>query len=585
MIRNNVVTKLWLTIVGMFFIVQALLSVFLQQVYDKYVIGQERNALIQLALSVRDVLADPSNRGTNAQVAERLVQTAQQAQIKYSIPYTDNVSLAKAYDRFTSAQKNAFLKGNPVPANRSVKGTEELSVYVKLPSSTASPGMLVLSQQTSVLDQPSREMRNLILIDTIFGIILATGLAFVVSKNVSRPLIEMNRAAEEMARGRYHQRVAVVTGDEVGRLGNTFNALAEELANTVQELSIEREGLQGILSSLQDGVVATDMAGRVTLANPPALRRLRTLSVADHGVVDMQLLPERLMQLFRQVTNVQKPVFREDEWEGRTIAITMLPLYEVDSSHLRGTLSVLRDVTEERRLDRLRKDFIANVSHELRTPLSMMQGYAEALIDDISDDPGMRRELTEIIHDETLRMKRLVNDLLNLAQLESGQFQMNIEPVDLIQLVRRVGRKFQALAAEGDVQFIASATADKIPVLLDEDRMEQVFTNLLDNAFRHTERGQIVFDTHLRGDYAYIRISDTGAGIPEEDLPYIFERFYKADKARTRTRSGTGLGLAIARQIVTEHNGDILVESHVGEGTTFTVVLPIAGSGKSFDDD
>lgn len=552
MIRNSVVTKLWLTIVGMFFVVQALLSVFLQQVYNKYVVGRERDSLIQLAQSAKTILSDPTDRTIKAEVASELASTVQQAQLHYSIPFANDADLKAAYDRLSAAEKKAFSQGKPVIVQRAVKGVEEVSVYLQVPVPSGAPGIVTVSQQMSVLDEPSREMRNLILFDTIFGIILATGLAFVVSKNVSRPLIEMNRAAEEMALGRYRQRVAVVTGDEVGMLGKTFNALAEELANTIQELSNEREGLQGILSSLQDGVVATDMQGRVTLANPPALRRLRTLSVADHGVVDMDLLPERLMRLFDQVTNLQAPVFREEQWEGRTMAVTMLPLYEPDGVHLRGTLSVLRDITEERRLDRLRKDFIANVSHELRTPLSMMQGYAEALLDDISDDPVLRRELTEIIHDESLRMKRLVNDLLDLAQLESGQFQMKLEPVDLTQMVRRVARKFQALAAEGNVEFIVSSGDEEVLVLLDEDRMEQVFTNLLDNAFRHTEQGQILFAFDVRGDYAYVRIRDTGAGIPAEDLPYIFERFYKADKARTRTGSGTGLGLAIARQIVME---------------------------------
>jgi two-component system sensor histidine kinase ResE len=247
---------------------------------------------------------------------------------------------------------------------------------------------------------------------------------------------------------------------------------------------------------------------------------------------------------------------------------------------MRGTLAVLRDVTEEHRLDRLRKDFVANVSHELRTPLSMMQGYAEALLDDISDDPTQRRELTEIIYDETLRMKRLVNDLLNLAQLESGQFQMNRQLVDFAQIMRRIGRKFQALAQDFGVVFELDAPKEELYMFADADRIEQVFTNLLDNAFRHTPEGSITFAADIRNRHAYVRVADTGAGISEEDLPFIFERFYKADKARTRSRSGTGLGLAIARHIVVEHGGDMLVESKIGVGTTFTVVLPVAPEEK-----
>lgn len=576
MIRNSVVAKLWLTIVGMVFLVLAILSVLLQQFFNKYVVQRETEQLTQLATSIQQVVASTDHLTTAATIANQLAKHVQQAQVDYTTSMTSHSSLTSTYQHFTTAQKRAFAEGQPVSIHMKSDNTEELAVYVQIHPKQHPVGILSVTQTMSSLDEPANQMRNLIFFDTILGIVLATGLAFVVSKNLSRPLIEMNRAAEEMARGHYVQRVDVVTSDEVGRLGNTFNALATELANTIEQLSMEREGLRRILSSLQDGVVATDVDGRVTLANPPALRQLRTLSVAEQGVVDMTFLPSRLMTLFSQVTDLREPAVREVTWEGRTITITMLPLYEMDGVQLRGVLGVLRDITEERRLDRLRKDFIANVSHELRTPLSMMQGYTEALLDDISEDPDMRIELTEIIHDEALRMKRLVNDLLNLAQLESGQFQMSMEMIDFAVIMKRIGRKFSALAQEYGVAFHLRLPTTELWMKADADRMEQVFTNLLDNAFRHTPSGDIAFEAEVRDHYAYIRVADTGAGIPEEDLPFIFERFYKADKARTRSRSGTGLGLSIARHIVFEHNGDILVDSVIGKGTTFTVVLPIS---------
>ncbi|SIS62131.1 ATP-binding protein [Alicyclobacillus vulcanalis] len=578
MIPNSIVAKMWLTIVGMVFVIQALLSVLLQQVFNKYVVTREEASLTQLALTIESVLATGADSSVKEQVASDIAKRVEHATVVYGIPYTKSPALKAAYDALNESQRRMLDQGEPVIVAGSPGRTRRLSVYVKIPTATSTaPGMLAVSQDTSVLDEPLREIRNMVLFDTVLGVILATGFAFVISKNLSRPLVDMTRAAEEMARGHYRQRVRVVTRDEVGRLGHTFNALARQLAETIEQLSMEREGLQRILSSLQDGVVATDLDGRVVLANPPAKRHLRHLSVAERGIVDEEKLPDRLMSLWVRVREQQDAVYREDTWDGRTIAITMLPLYEADGTTLRGALCVLRDITEERRLDRLRKDFIANVSHELRTPLSMLQGYTEALLDDISDDPEMRRELTEIIHDETLRMKRLVNDLLNLAQLESGQFKLNFVLIDLTQVMRRVARKFQALAGDGE-QLAFHVSISNGPVLVegDEDRLEQVFTNLLDNAFRHTSQGTIQFELDIRHNYAYVRVADTGSGIPEEDVPYIFERFYKADKARTRTRSGTGLGLAIARQLVIEHRGEILVESRLGEGTTFTVVLPLA---------
>ncbi|WAH39077.1 ATP-binding protein [Alicyclobacillus dauci] len=586
MIRNSVVAKLWLTIVGMVFLVLALLSVLLQQFFNNYVVQRETDQLTRMAISVQALMTG-QNPQMAAAVAEQVASDVQQASLEYSIPLTANANLTKAYHSFTPDQLQKFMNGQPVSVRAKSSGTEYVSVYMMIPTVGGTPGILSVSQKMSVLDAPAHQMRNLILFATALGIVLATGLAFVVSKNLSRPLLEMNRAAEEMAKGKFEQRVAVSTTDEVGRLGQTFNAVAEELAKTIAQLSVERDQLSSILSSLQDGVIATDMSGNVTLANPPALRLLRAMSVAEQGVASMDRLPERLMALFSHVTERVEPTVREEMWEGRTMSITMLPLYEVDGKGMRGTLAVLRDITEERRLDRLRKDFIANVSHELRTPLSMMQGYAEALLDDISEDPHMRTELTEIIYDETLRMKRLVNDLLNLAQLESGQFQMNMAVVDFTLIMRRVGRKFQAMAQDSGVEFNLSVPQFAVFMMADADRIEQVFTNLLDNAFRHTPEGEITFAADIRNHYAYIRISDTGGGIPEEDLPFIFERFYKADKARTRSRSGTGLGLAIARHIIVEHSGDILVESSLGHGTTFTVVLPVKmenDSGKAESD-
>lgn len=574
MIRNSIVAKLWLTIVGMVFLVLALLSVLLQQFFNNYEIQRDSARLTRLAYSVRSILSNQTP-AVAVGIIQQMASSVQQARVDISVPLTQKQQLLQDYNAFTPAQKQSFVSGKTVSMRSNVSGIDKISVFLIVPSSVGTPGIIDVSQKMSILDQPARQMRNLIIFDTVLAIVLATGLAFVVSKNLSRPLVEMNRAAEDMAKGHFTHRVAVMTTDEVGRLGNTFNALASELAKTIEQLSIERDQLSNILSSLEDGVVATDMDARVTLANPPALRRLRMLSVAERGIAQMDQLPAGLMELFYHVTDFKESVVREETWQGRHMVVTMLPLHGVDGNQLRGTLLVLRDITEERRLDRLRKDFIANVSHELRTPLSMMQGYAEALLDSIPDDPEIRVELTQIIYEETLRMKRLVNDLLNLAQLESGQFQMLMEVVDLSIIIRRVGRKFQALAQDSDVSFCFEAPAEMVLLRADSDRLEQVFTNLLDNAFRHTPAGTVTFATLIRNRHAYIRVLDTGAGIPAEDLPYIFERFYKADKSRARSSSGTGLGLAIARHIAIEHNGDILVDSTLGLGTTFTVILPI----------
>jgi two-component system sensor histidine kinase ResE len=232
-------------------------------------------------------------------------------------------------------------------------------------------------------------------------------------------------------------------------------------------------------------------------------------------------------------------------------------------------------MTEERRLDKLRKDFIANVSHELRTPISMLQGYSEAIVDDIASTDDEKKEIAQVIHDESLRMGRLVNDLLDLARMEAGHISLNLEEISVTNFIDKINRKFQGLAKEKMISLKANIDLDETIYVLDPDKIEQVLTNLIDNAIRHTsENGTVSIVVANNENGISLKVQDSGSGIPEEDLPFVFERFYKADKARTRGRAGTGLGLAIAKNIVEAHQGKIQVHSKIGEGTTFSIFLP-----------
>jgi two-component system sensor histidine kinase ResE len=233
-------------------------------------------------------------------------------------------------------------------------------------------------------------------------------------------------------------------------------------------------------------------------------------------------------------------------------------------------------MSDERRMDKLRTDFIANVSHELRTPISMLQGYSEAIVDDIAGSEEEKVEMARIIYDESLRMGRLVNDLLDLAKLESGKMNLSYECVPISPYLKRITSKFSGLAKEKGITISASLQDNQIQWHFDPDRIEQVLTNLIDNAIRHTPPGGNIDVIQRTSDRRglIIDVRDSGSGIPEEDLPFVFERFYKADKARTRGRSGTGLGLAIVKNIINAHDGYISVNSLPNKGTTFSIILP-----------
>ncbi|ANS74888.1 histidine kinase [Paenibacillus yonginensis] len=440
----------------------------------------------------------------------------------------------------------------------------------------------------------SGAIKSLFVWVSIAGFALTTFFALFLFTKITQPMRRLIQAADEIRTGHYDTRVTLRTSDEIGDLASTFNHMAEELENTIRSLNLEKEHLASVLRSMNDAVLTIDQNGAVILTNPPAEELLRQWEHIDpdkekemetpQGLIPSYLrpVPEPLVPMFRRVFGEQEDQ-REDVHVKQTVwSVHMTPL--TSEGDIQGVVAVLRDVTEQAQLEKMRKDFVANVSHEIRTPLSMMQGYSEALLDGMASTPEEERELMQVIYDESLRMGRLVHDLLDLARMEAGHTEMVMHETNLSELLSRVYRKFAVRAKERSIQLNVSLPPE---VLLlkeaSEDRLEQVLTNLLDNAFRHTpENRQIALSARriLEGarqePYVEITVSDQGHGIDQEDLPYIFERFYKADKARVRGESaGTGLGLSIVKNIVVAHHGTITAESEVGSGTVFRIKLPV----------
>lgn len=438
----------------------------------------------------------------------------------------------------------------------------------------------------------SNAVKRLFVYTCIIGFLLTTFFAFFLSTKISQPLVQLKKAADLITIGEYRTRVPVRSSDEIGELAKTFNHMAEELEETIKDLNHEKEHLSSILRSMGDAVITINAEGSVILTNPEGERIIEDwrkifwndtsdeLDFSKENVVKQMSLPAPLNDLFESVVRESKELTTKLHVKQGVWSVVMAPLY---SNHMiRGAVAVLRDVTEEFRSEKLRKDFVANVSHELRTPISMLQGYSEALLDDIAATPEERKELVQVIYDESLRMGRLVKDLLDLARMEAGHMEMNMEPLNVVDLTKRVLRKFQGLAKDGGISLHLDAEQEEMFLeSADEDRLEQVLTNLLDNGIRHTApEGNIYIRIRLAEKQGRpsigIDIEDEGLGIPAEDLPFIFERFYKADKARTRrSHGGTGLGLSIVKNIVDAHNGTVIAQSTMGQGTTFSIKIPI----------
>lgn len=428
----------------------------------------------------------------------------------------------------------------------------------------------------------SAEIKRLFVYTGVVGFLLTTFFAFFLSTRITRPLLDMKEAADRLTRGDYQIRVPDVSReDEIGQLARAMNVMADELERTIHDLSLERDRLANVLQSLTEAVITFDAEGRLVLANQQGEELLDAwdrLLPAEESAPESGRLPEPLMALYREVIDSRRQLRTKLHVGSGVWNVVMAPLYR--NGLLKGAVATLHDVTEEEREEMLRRDFLANVSHELRTPLAMLQGYSEALLDDMAATPEERRELAQVIYDESLRMSRLVNDLMDLARMEAGRLELNRGNVALDALLDRVLRKFAILAREQDIRLtLDNRLGAFVLPNADEDRIEQVLTNLLDNALRHSPGGSEISLAAEReggetGEAVKLSVADRGAGIPEQDLPRIFERFYKLDKARTRGNGGTGLGLAIVKQIVDLHRGQIRVTSKPGEGTKFEIVLP-----------
>ncbi|MCX7843345.1 MAG: cell wall metabolism sensor histidine kinase WalK [Clostridia bacterium] len=400
-------------------------------------------------------------------------------------------------------------------------------------------------------------------------------IGFILSKTITVPIGNIANKARRLAEGDFDQMVEVKSGDEIGRLTETFNYMAGELKNKILEISREKSKIETILNYMTDGVIAFDIFGRVIHANP-ASKQIMGVFEPDMGFVefagkyDIEISLEDIIALNESCE--KEKVVRLPEKAVRIY----FAHFSDETGRPEGVIAVIQDITEQQRLDDMRREFVANVSHELRTPLTSVKSYAETLMDGAVDDRDTAMKFLSVINSEADRMTRLVKDLLQLSRLDSSQQQWNREEVSLSDLVKGSVEKLEFEAKNKKHELNLYIEDDAPFVEGDRDKIEQVILNILTNAIKYTPEGGIV-TVNVGKNYneAYVKVSDTGIGIPKEDIPRLCERFYRVDKARSREMGGTGLGLAIAKEITEAHGGSIAISSEVGKGTEVTVTLPI----------
>ena len=449
----------------------------------------------------------------------------------------------------------------------------------------AALALLFVTVTTS--DPLSSEHRTQLLTVTGLGLGGALVAAFLVSSALAAPLERRVAAIVAVARrysvGDLQRPMPDYGDDEIGEVARAMDNAVQELGRRVDELSRDRTRMVAILSSMVEGVLVVDEQGRLQHVNDAARRMLRLDHDAiNHSYVEAIRHPGIVDQISRvlggeQPEGLELSVTRD---VSRTLVARVAPVVAAG----RGAVLVLHDITDLRRADQMRRDFVANVSHELRTPLTAIKGYAEALMDE-PDDADARQRFLEVIHRHSTRMERLVKDLLRLARLDAGQELVELVRVDSRTLIGNVVADFEGTAGEKQQTIRVTIAPEAASMVVDSAKLHDVLRNLVENAVNYTPDGGSV-DVHADvHDHRYrVIVQDTGPGIPPEDLSRVFERFYRVDKSRARP-GGTGLGLAIVRNLVHVLGGEIAVANRETGGASFTILLPISDEGNDGRDE
>ena len=475
-----------------------------------------------------------------------------------TVTRTSNIIAAMAGGVGTRSSVSDSIMDVAVPVDMDENGSADYIVYI--------------ADDKQEISDLSWRFFQIVMQAMMFGLLAAILLSFLLSKTITTPIERITEGAKSVAEGNFDQDLGVQSSDEIGELTRSFNYMARRLKSTVGEVQGERDKLSTLFLHMTDGVAAFTTDGRLIHMNPAAESLLGVRMEDNLGFdemfadLDMPNSDETAMRSF---------LTSETTRFGRVLSITLAPYGALDGEG--GVIAVIHDITEQRRLDDARREFVANVSHELRTPLTNIRSYTETLLDAAGDIPlDTEKQFLGVISSESERMARIVTDLLTLSKLDYGRMELRMTRFSLADMLHNVANAMK-LTAEDSGHALAVDTPDDLPKIVgDRERIEQVVVNILSNAVKYTPSGGHIrlSARELSGNRVRITVEDDGVGIPAADVPRLFERFYRVDKARSRAAGGTGLGLAIAKEIVEQHEGKIALASEYGKGTTVTITLP-----------
>ncbi|MEY6597672.1 cell wall metabolism sensor histidine kinase WalK [Listeria monocytogenes] len=419
------------------------------------------------------------------------------------------------------------------------------------------------------------DITNIFITGTLIAMIITAVLGILLSRTITKPIIEMKRQAYAMARGNYSRKVKVYGVDEIGELADSFNTLTKRVQEAQAMTEGERRKLSSVLAYMTDGVIATDRRGKVILINTPAEKMLRVKHESANGRSIIDVLDIGDTYQFEDLMEVDGSLTMDRSTLDKPYVLRAnFSVIQRETGFNNGVIAVLHDITDQEKVDQERRDFVSNVSHELRTPLTSMHSYLEALSDGAWEDKEIAPRFLEVTQNETERMIRLVNDLLKLSRMDGGREQLEKSFVNFTNFFNHIIDRFEMMKKE-TIMFKRHIPREPVIIEIDEDKVMQVLDNIISNANKYSpDGGRISFYLKKFEDEIEVSIADEGLGVPDEDLANVFDRFFRVDKARSREMGGTGLGLAIAREVIEAHGGRIWAERNKTKGTIIKFTLP-----------
>jgi two-component system phosphate regulon sensor histidine kinase PhoR len=567
----------------------AFMVIFLQNALRDRMVGQIRDDLHQQLVLLREIVSDRWTPSAPSGLGDRLAnELGGSLGLRVTLIRPDGVVLGDsevAEDSLPSLENHAarpevheaLEDGEGWSLRYSATLGLDLLYAARLLGKPGDPRMVLrLAIPLTEVQQSLSKLRRVVMMGSLLGVILAIGLAYMVSRYISGPVKDLTRTVKRITSGDLSPRLQRYPRNEIGDLGRAFDQMADYLQREIQAVARERDRFEAILRGMEEGVMLVDRNGRIVLVNP-ALHRILDPGLDPSGRRPTEVFRNAdLQEAMNAVLGGEKSVTTEVRILGahpRTLEVHVVSLPGEDMPG--GAVAVFHDITERKRLDEVRRDFVANVSHELKTPLTAIRGSVETLQDGALDDQKHARHFLEVIQRHIGRLEGLLDDLLNLAKIESGEASPRMEEIDLQALFEDVMKTVTPLALGRGIDLVINHRMEGVTIKADRHQLERALLNLLDNGIKYTESGgQVQLGVCKNNHEMQIIVSDSGIGILSEQLPRIFERFYRVDKARSREQGGTGLGLAIVKHIAQAHGGRVEVESRLGRGSTFRLILP-----------